>query len=80
MLIVLIKSIVLIIFIEFSIGLIYFNALVISLVDGDIFVSVFPLLVCQNGRGCCESEISTVCWCFGLKFHSFEWELCSDLV
>ena len=37
---------VLIIFIEFSIGLIYFNALVISLVDGIIFVSVFPLLVC----------------------------------
>ena len=25
------------------------------IVDGVIFVSVFPLLVCQNSRDCCES-------------------------
>ena len=38
--------IILIIFIEFSISLICFNVLVISLVDGIIFVSIFPLLIC----------------------------------
>ena len=64
-------SIVLIIFIEFSIGLICFNALVISLVDGGIFVFVFPLLVCQSGRGCCESGISTVCLVFRIEVTFF---------
>ena len=64
-------SIVLIIFIEFSISLICFNALVTSLVDGDIFVFVLPLLICQNGGGCCESEISTVWLVFRIEVTFF---------